>query len=564
MSDRDIDYNDLESHEARVDQLELGPIARVEDQHELSQEAPGEDVPQSMIEEDGTRADSWLTFNKGYEQQGFSPADRIGPDNVDSLTHEYTIETESQGFQTNPVIVPSDPPVMYFTQNNAVIRAVNARNGEEFWRYQYSLPEDPEFFVAHRERGVGVYEDKVYWGSPMGSLLAFDRYTGENLWETSVMTPEHEDKIPYEWVGYGITHAPVIYDGKVYVGQTGGDSSAPGFTYAFAIDAETGDIVWRTKNVPEHKWVGDTWKHGNGSNWMSPAIDTESDTVFWNTGNPGPMLNGLFRPGPNQMTAGIVAYDAQDGSVKWNSQMVPHDMWDYDGQETPMVYDVEVDGEERRVVSFNHKNGWSYTHDVETGDLFQRSEPFAKQGGTFLKYPGRGEENASPLWPAITGGTQYPSDTYNPETGKFYLGTMDYVVEIFQGGWQFGADAGVGGGFVIPDNLEELGQSASVKSLDAASGKIDWEFELPDIDPAAPFASLITGGTTATSSGLVFHGSAGGHLYGLHADTGELLWSEEPEGHITTSPVVWDDEDEGKQYVAIAADNTVHVYAGSG
>lgn len=564
MNKSNIDYEELETHELRTDYLEYGPVVYGRDVHNLQKAAPGQDVTQSMIEEDVTRADTWLTYNKGYEEIGFSPADRINTNNVNALSREYVIETDSTGLETNPVIIPGDPPVMYFTQNNQVIQAVNARTGDQYWRYQFSLPEDPDYFIAHRERGVAVYEDKVLWGSATAQLLALDRKTGEKVWEANALPEEVTEAIPYEWVGYGITHAPVVYDDKVYVGQIGGDGSAPGFTFAEAFDVKTGELVWKTRMAPKDEWVGETWKHANASPWMTPAIDTETDTVFWNTGNPGPMLNGLVRPGPNQMSAGIVALDAQNGDVKWNSQLVKQDLWDYDGQFTPMIHDMKVDGETRRVVSVDHKTGWTSTFDIETGQLLERSRPFAKQAGIFLKMLPRGEANAKPLWPAITGGTEWPPDTYSPKTGMKYIGANDYVSNLyFRAKWKMGPDADVGGGFTFPDGLgEDVKQWGGVRAVNPATGEIGWEYGFEDYPATQPLQYV--GGVTATAGDLVFGTSSGGNIVALDAQTGNKLWSDDTGGRITSSPVVWDDSNENKEYVAVASDDKIIVYAASG
>ncbi|MFB6131565.1 MAG: PQQ-binding-like beta-propeller repeat protein [Salinigranum sp.] len=563
MESDEIDYEALDTHEVRTDQLDYGPIATEEDVHHVNTPAPGRTVTPSMLEEDVSNADSWLAYNKGYEQLGFSPADRLTTYNVGGLSREYVIQTDSNGLETNPVVVPGEPPVMYFTQNNEVVKAANARTGEVYWSYQFSLPKNPSYYIAHRERGVGVYEDKVLWGSATAQLVALDQKTGKKLWQADALPQEIKNELPYPWVGYGITHAPIAYDGKVYVGQIGGDSSGPGFTFAQAFDVKSGKRVWKTPMAPKDQWVGDTWKHGNASPWMTPGVDTQTDTVFWNTGNPGPMLNGLVRPGPNQMSAGIVALDAKTGEVNWNSQMAPQDLWDYDGQFTAMLFDMKVDGETRRVVSADHKSGWTFTYDVKTGDLVERSRPFAKQAGNFLGMQPRGKENAKLVWPALTGGTAWPPNTYSPKTGMKYVGANDYVAgEYFTPGWKLTADAGVGGGFTFPKGLgKQIKQWGGVRAVDPASGEIAWEYGFEDYPASSPLQFV--GGVSSTAGDLVFGTSSGGNIVALDAESGDKLWVDDTGGRITAGPVVWDDPSQGKQYVAIAADNKIIVYTGS-
>lgn len=555
-------HEDVVDAGARVRHLDTGEPA-VEDTLTQTAEPPKLDVTDELIRSDTPEADRWLVYNKGLEQQGYSPAAGLTKDNIDQLSPEYQIDTNSAGLETNPIVVPSDPPVMYFTQNNQVIHCVNARTGRQYWRFEYGMPEDPNYEPLPRDRGVAVYGDKVYFGTGVMTLLALNRYTGRKLWEADGLTESQYNQMPYAWVGYGFAQAPIAYDGKVFVGQSGGDESPPGWTYGMAYDADTGERLWETNMIPHNEWVGETWKHGNGSPWMSPSYDTETDTIFWNTGNPGPMLNGLVRPGPNQMTAGIIALDAETGEKKWNNQLVPHDIWDYDGQFCTSILEAEVEGERKRVVEASHKTGWTFLFDIETGQLVERSRPFAKQDGVFLEMLPQGRENRQNLWPGTPGGTEWPPDGYSRKTGLKYIGANDYANAIwYDTGWEYGEDAGVGGGYTaLPKGLgEEFEHKAFVRAVDPSTGDIVWETRLPDVNPTWGSWRLFTGGTTATAGGLVFHGSSGGHLYALDDETGEILWRNDTGARILTEPITWTDPGAGKQFVAVAAGEQIEVY----
>ncbi len=118
---------------------------------------PEMNVTTGMLEEDRERRDSWLTYDKGLGQRGYTPADRLDADNVASLEQKYTIPTDSAGIETNPVVVPSDPPVMYYTTSNLAVVAANARTGEKYWQFKYALPEDAAGQTG-RNRGVAVWQ----------------------------------------------------------------------------------------------------------------------------------------------------------------------------------------------------------------------------------------------------------------------------------------------------------------------------------------------------------------------------------------------------------------------
>ncbi|WP_115864455.1 outer membrane protein assembly factor BamB family protein [Halorussus litoreus] len=561
--DRELDpYVDAIDMGARPNYVGVGEVS-YEERIVQNRRPPELAVTDEMIEQDATNPDSWLTYNKGLEEQGFSPANGLTTDNVDQLSREWVLSTDSSGLQTDPIVVPTDPPAMYVTQNNQVVQCLDARTGDTFWRYEYPMPEDPDYEPLPRDRGAVVYGDNVYFGTAVMSMLALNRYTGEPVWETDGLTEEQYRNYPYPWVGYGFAQAPLAYDGKIFAGQSGGDSSPPGWTYALAFDAESGEVMWETNLVPKDQWIGETWRHGNGSAWMTAAYDTETDTLLWNTGNPGPMLNGLVRPGPNQMTAGIVAIDATTGEVKWNDQMVAHDIWDYDGQFTPQIAEMEVDGEATRVVIAPHKTGWAFVYDIETGQLLTRSEPFAKQDGNFLGMHPIGEENGRVFFPGTAGGAEWSPDTYSPRTGLEYIGANDAGHKAWMElGWEYGVEATTGGGTDVPPGLgEDVFHEAYVRAVDPASGKVVWEHQLPDVNPEWGMWRMWTGGTTATAGGLVFHGSSGGDLIALDDESGDRLWRDDTGGRITASPVTWLDPDVGKQYVSVASDDEIVTYS---
>lgn len=570
--DDDIDYSEIDGPEDR--QKYLGTVEVPEDERidEYQGETPVTEVTDQMLREDATDPTSWLQYNGNLAQTGYAPADRLTTDNVGDLSVEYAIETESRGLETNPVVVPGDPPQMYFTQrtglllgrqeereaqNFVAVRAVNARTGEEFWTAQYEMPENVSRNneAIRVNRGVAVYGDKVYVGTADTKLVAFDRASGETVWETSLLLEGQEQP------RVSFTEAPVAYDGKLFIGQAG---DANGWTAVLAVDAESGEILWEQPTVDRDAWVGETWKFSSASGWMSPTVDAESDTVFWSLGNPDPMLNGLVRPGPNTYSNSVIALDANTGEIKWNHQLIPHELWDYDVHTTPMVFDIEVDGERRRVVTTDWKAGWTYMIDVETGDLIDRSSPFARQGGeTFLEMPPAGADNAETMSPTTTGATEWPPDAYSRKTGYKYLGVTNATTEVwYDPDWAWGPDNydAYGGG---AEGLLE-GNSAEVVAMDQASGDIVWSHELEDVESNWPDVRLFPGGNTATGGNVVFHGSSGGHMIALDAETGEKLWQHDTGGRITASPVVWDDPDDGKQYVSVAADNRIVTYSVSG
>ncbi|GAB7095787.1 methanol/ethanol family PQQ-dependent dehydrogenase [Halolamina litorea] len=523
----------------------------------FQQEVPGEDVTDRMLREDIANPNGWLHHNKGHEQIGFAPASRITPDNVGDLSPEYNID-DYTGNQTEPLVVPGDPPVLYYTQANPQeVRAVNARTGEEYWRFAYA--NDDTKGLAHANRGVSVYQDKVFLGTHDNSLVAIDRYTGEEVWTTKTLTPKQKEEmsVPERMAS---TQAPEVYDGLVFKGMTG---YYGGWGAYSALDAETGEIEWQYEVIPEDEWVGESWRYGDAAPWNISAIDPESGTIFIPGANPGPMMNGVVRPGPNKHSDSVIALDAATGEEKWTTQLVAHDWHDYDTYNTRVV-EMEVDGEIQRVVEAVNKTGYLYFLDIETGQLIERSRPYAKQGGEvdFMGILPKGQENAATVWPSDWGSTEWTPDSYNPQTGLAHIAANDTVKRYWYGDYEYDesvAEVNTGGGLELVDYEEFPDISAHLVAIDPASGEEVWREELEQDELQSR-----AGGTTATGGGVVFGSSPTANLVAVDAESGERLWEHsvaDPPRGITAAPVSWDDPVEGKQYVAIASTDGIQVFA---
>jgi PQQ-dependent dehydrogenase (methanol/ethanol family) len=556
---------DVEQHKFDLTNgLESG-LEQLDDQHveatevELNEEAPGEDVTDEMILEDAMNPEGWLLSNKGLEQHGYNSADRITTDNVADLTREYTI-TDYKGLQNQPVVVPGDPPVMYWV--NAVpqkVQAINARNGEAYWTLTYQ--NENMAGLTHANRGVAVRGDKVYLGSHDNHIVAINRYNGEIQWKTKTLTARQKNEmvIPDRLAN---TQAPVAYDGKVFKGQTG---FYGGWAASFGVDAESGDILWDETTIPESQWIGDSWRHGDAAPWNLAAIDHESGLLFRPTGNPAPMFNSIVRPGPNRDSQSVVAFDIDSGDVKWRTQLVAHDWHDYDTYNTRVI-EMEVNGEQQRVVQAINKTGWMYFLDIETGKIIERSEPYAQQGGEvpFMSWLPHGEENTKSVFPSDRGATEWTPDAFSPDTGYVYIGGNDHGREYAWIDYEYDEDAAVpqtGGANKKLDPDQQHMISSFMAALDPATGEVVWKHEYEVHETDSGFARA--GGTTVTGGNVAFGGSANGELVAVNAENGEFLWQDNISDKfrgITAAPVTWDDPAAGKQYVAIASQDGIAVY----
>jgi len=265
-------------------------------------------------------AGDWLMVRRSYDGWGYSPLDQITPKNVTRLQPVWVFATGATNGHEAPVLVNNG--VMFVTTPGNQVMALEAKTGRFLWRYKRPLPED--VVLAHpTSRGVALYGDRIFFAAGEAVLVALDARTGKEVWTATVEDNRN---------GYYMTLAPLVADGKVIVGASGGELGVRGFVAAY--DPETGKQLWRTYSVPapgepgSETWpTGDQWKTGGGSVWVTGTYDPETNLTFWGTGNGGPWM-GDQRPGDNLFTASTLAIDAATGSIKGHFQYNPNESWD--------------------------------------------------------------------------------------------------------------------------------------------------------------------------------------------------------------------------------------------
>ena len=535
--------------ETVVEETDLGyqvfnaPDESVLHQHDIDR-IPEVEITQEMLTNSGDDPESWLMFGKNYEQHRYTPCDVITKDNVDKLELEYQMTVgANSSMEGSPIVVPGDPPVMYQTNGPSHVKAIDAREGEALWSYTYPAPEDAVLCCDDNNRGVAVWEDKIYMTSLDSGVQALNRYTGEEIWYTS--TADYKE-------GYSATWAPIVHDGKLFTGSAGGEYGVRGF---FAcLDAESGEEIWRINTCPEEEYVGDSIKQSGGTNWMTPTYDTERDLLYFNVGNPSPDFNGTVRPGPNRNTCSTVCIDPEDGEVLWAHQESSHDIWDYDAASVRMlIRDLEISHLEETsdVVYSVGKTSWGYTVDADTGELLVRSRPLTQQINMMKMVPHVEEDHKYVMLPGLLGGQDWQPPTYCPATGLCYHKVLNTPHEIAWRNEEYKPGEKFWGGIVdvepdeedVPD--EYNGHISAIVAVDPATGKIAWR-DWIDSD------RYLWGGTMSTASGLLFAGNQNGEMVAYDGDTGERLWEFDlSDKAISGDPVSWYDPDTDKQYVAI-------------
>ena len=255
----------------------------------------------------------WPMVRRTYDGWGYSPLSEIETDNVKRLQPAWIFSTGMEnGHEAPPIVVNG---VMFVSTPGNQVLAINAKTGTLLWRYRRPLPTDV-VLLHPTSRGLAVYNDRVYFAAGEAVLVALDARTGDEVWTAPVADNA---------IGYYMSLAPLVADGKVLVGTSGGELGVRGYVAAF--DAATGEERWRTYMVPapgepgSETWPqgGEEWKTGGGSVWVTANYDPSTNLSFWGTGNGGPWM-GDRRPGDNLYIASTVAIDVATGAIKGHMQ----------------------------------------------------------------------------------------------------------------------------------------------------------------------------------------------------------------------------------------------------
>jgi quinohemoprotein ethanol dehydrogenase len=517
-------------------------------------------------------AGEWLSYGRDYGETRYSPLNQITFSNVSELGVAWTYNTGTfRGLEATPLVHNG---IMYASGPWSVVFAVDARTGEELWRYDPQVDRSTGWKACCDvvNRGVAIYGNKIFVGIIDGRLEALDAATGEVVW--SEVTVDQSKP-------YTITGAPRVADGKVLIGNGGAELGTRGYLTAY--NPDNGEIEWRFWVVPGNPadgfenadmetaaatWAGDWWTEGGGGNpWDSVIYDPELRLVYVGTGNGSPWSHEHRSDGfgDNLYLSSIVALDVDDGSVVWHYQTTPGDNFDYTAVQPMMVTEIAINGLPRKVVMQAPKNGFFYVLDAETGDLIY-ADPYAEvtwatgvdlESGRPIETPQARYDNAVTfLTPGPSGSHNWHPMSFSPETGLLYVPTMqggafpfsvdaDYQYE--PAGWNIGVSLGT---------LTDL----SVRPDDQYASGTGPVYDSPGVllawDPVAraprwtrEYDFTLNGGTLATAGNLVFQGAADGFLRAFTADFGELVWEVDLGVGIMAAPMTY--ELDGVQYVSV-------------
>ena len=522
----------------------------------LTAQAPKteESSPPSVKAEDlliSPVGENWPSYNGDYSGRRFSSLHEINKANVAQLRAAWVFHPgNSQRLEATPVVIRG---VMYITSANDVF-ALDARTGRSLWHYSRPISSGLlDDAAAHKNRGVAVWENFVYSETDDAHLLCLDARSGNLMWDV-----QYADKVKH----YGATSAPLVVKDEVIVGTSGGDSGVRGFVAAYK--AATGELKWRLWTIPgpgefgSASWPGDSYLHGGATTWMPGTYDRELDTLYWTTSNAAPDFVGDSRPGDDLYTACVLAIDADTGKLKWYFQFTPHDVYDYDANETPVLVDTEENGTTRHLLVQANRNGFFYVLD-RTNGKFLRATAFVEKlnwakgidasGRPLLSERVPTKEGTS-ICPGIVGATNWFSPSYNPNTKLFYVMALESCSVFFAQSKPFTPGEtyyGTGTKFPAGEHSQKV-----LLALQVSDGKEAWRY------PQAGRGNS-WGGTLTTAGGLVFFADDAESLEAVDAETGHALWHFNTGQSFSASPMTYSVD--GVQYVAISAGSDVFSFA---
>jgi len=494
---------------------------------------------------------NWISYNGDYSGRRYSSLAEISPKNVSQLRAQWIFHIrDANELEVTPVVVDG---IMFVTSANDAF-ALDARTGRQIWHY--ARPVTPGLIddaSQHHNRGVAIWHSKVFLETDNAHLLCLDARSGHLLWDVAYTDGNKN---------YGATSAPLVVKDKVLVGTSGGDDGVRGFVSAF--DAESGKLAWRFWTIPgpgefgSSSWPGEMYLRGGGTTWMPGTYDAELNTIYWGTSNPAPDFEGSVRPGDDLYTDCVLALDPDTGKLKWYFQFTPHDLYDYDANETPVLIDTLYKGESRKLLVEANRNGFIYVLD-RTNGKFLSALPFVEklnwakgvdEQGRPIRTGLQPTPEGTKICPSMIGATNWYSPSYNPDTHLLYFmaleecGIFSSKPESFTEGRTYYA---TGVRHVPGEKKEKI-----LQAYDLDSNHIEWRYPQTGEGDSS-------GGTMTTASGLVFFGDDAESFEAVDAKSGASLWHFTTGQRMHASPMSY--AVQGKQYVAIASGMDIFSFA---
>jgi alcohol dehydrogenase (cytochrome c) len=497
---------------------------------------------------------NWLMNHHDYSSQRYSPLDMINKSNVKDLKLAYAIALSgtsgNEDLEATPLV---DDGFMYVIDGWGVVYKIDVRSGTHgsiVWKM------DPGQEKLGRHRGVTLWNNLVISTTGKdGRIIATDKETGKIVWDKNLHDqPDLELDTP-----------PIALKDSLIVGASGGDQGVR--NWLAALDAKTGDVLWKTYSIPapgepgSETWKGDNnaWQTGGGAFYVTGSYDPATNITYWGSGNPVPGYDPRYRPGDNLYTSSALAIDAATGKIRWFNQYTPNDSHDYDETGTHILIDAKVDGEDRKILSHAGRNGFEYIFDRTNGQFLKATQYVKEVTWTKGIDPKTGKpveydptkdlqvyaEGASAdedkamrrVCPDTAGGNNYWPATYSRKTGLVYIPALEGCADVTPDYTRHVKGKFEGGSTVDPQRI-----TSSVVAIDPSTGAVKARKDLDYPNFA---------GTLSTAGGIVATALIDGTIVALDDQTLDELWRINVGTGFNAPPMTF--AVDGKQYIAIAS-----------
>jgi alcohol dehydrogenase (cytochrome c) len=523
--------------------LSVASLAWSQGRGPVNRDAPVTNVPFDRILHADNEPQNWLTYSGSFMSQRHSRLNQITADNAKDLALKWVFQSRSlEKHEVTPLVVDG---VMYTIQGINDVYALDAATGKMFWRYLYKPDPAARNCCGQETRGLAILGNKLFLAALDTTIIAIDAKTGKEIWKTQAADPK---------LRYSMTHAPLVVKDKVIEGVAGGEFGIRGFIAAF--DVNTGKEAWRFYTVPgpgepgHETWSGDSWMHGGAPVWVTGSYDPDTNLTFWGTGNAGPDWDGSARLGDNLYSSSVVALDVDTGKLKWYYQFSPHNEFDWDATQVPVLANIQFQGNPRKVMLWANRNGMFYVLDRTNGQ-FLLGKPFAKvnwasgfdEKGRPIRVAGvEPTKEGTLVFPGNQGATNWYNPSFSPETGLFYIPSWQDSSSIYSKADvppEFSLEKSFSGEFPKPGPENE--DYSTIRAMDPNTGEKKWDFKL-----AAPRTEA---GVLTTAGNVLFSGGRDGQFYAIDDRDGKLLWETNLGVSVSAGPMTY--MVNGKQYVSI-------------
>ena len=499
------------------------------------------------LNSDGKNTDNVLTESMGNARKSYSPLHQVNKANVSRLVPVWNASTMNElGDLAAPTVYDG---VMYVI-NGRWSFAIDVETGRQIWRTPVNI-EPGNKHVPFNRGAATIYNGKLFRVTIDNHILALDLKTGKEVWN---------QKFAESKEGYYATGGPIVANGVLISGESGGESTTRGFLDGW--DPDTGKKLWRRYTIPapgepgSETWPknSDAWKYGGGPTWRSGSYDPELDLVYWGTGNAEP-YDPKNRQGLDSLyTSSVLAIRPKTGEIACYYQYTPNDIYDVDGTDEPLLADIPINGQRRKVMIQANKNGFMYVLDRTNCKLIA-AHPYVKvnwasqidldTGRPVLtdvqKRFTAGEEVE--IWPSR--GTNAVPIAFDPASGLIYADTwnipriqkIDPAAEPDEIGE---ATTGVAARAPEMKPTDVFGHFLAINPL---TGEKKWEIPLTELPSSA--------GMLATGGGLIFTGRMTGEFLALDEETGKTLWQFKTGSSVNSTAITYTHN--GRQYVSIAS-----------